>query len=129
MDEEALRRCDLLEEQKRGRVRATCDCSYPVYKQTPADAAATPGRSQDPARLQEGAGSVHTLKADVNLQPIGADHKHVLYIVASAPANLISGHNDIYNPNFILFLIGYIDSSLPGPGPSPPARQEIPVCR
>jgi hypothetical protein len=51
----------------------------------------------------------------VRLQPIGADHKHVPYIVASAPANLISGHNDIYNPNFILFLIGYIDSSLPGP--------------
>lgn len=129
-DENALRRCDLLGEQKQGVVRATCDCSYPVYKQTAAGAGiAAPGQSQNPTGLKEGVGSVHALQGDVTLQPIGAEKKHVSYIVASAPANLISGHNDIYNPNFILFLIGYINSTLPGPGPSRPALEDVAVCR
>ncbi len=129
-NEEALRRCDLLEERKKNLVRDQCDCAYPVYKQTPAVRAglATPGRSLDPAALTAGAGSVRALTADVTLQPIGADNPHVPYIVASAPGNLISGHNDIYNPNFILFLIGYIDNTLPGPGPSKPAIEAVPAC-
>jgi hypothetical protein len=133
-DEAALKRCDLLEEQKAGLVRATCDCSYPVYKQTPTAKAGDigaplPGRSQDPTELKEGGGSVHALKEDVTLQAIDAANKHVPYIVASAPGNLISGHNDIYNPNFILFLIGYINNNLPGPGLSKPASEEVPTCR
>jgi len=132
-NEEALRRCDLLEEQKRGLVRAVCDCSYPVYKLEPSSGSNAgvpmPGRSQNPTLLKEGGGSVHALTADVTLQPIGAVNKNVPYIVASAPPNLISGHNDIYNPNFILFLIGYINNTLPGPGPSKPAREDVPACR
>jgi hypothetical protein len=132
-DEEALRRCDLLEERKKGLVRATCDCSYPVYKQKASgrleSGAAMSGRSQNPTRLSEGSGSVRALTEDVTLQPIGVDVKHVPYIVASAPPNLIGNHNDIYNPNFILFLIGYINNSLPGPGPGKPAREEVPECR
>jgi len=131
-DEEALGHCDLKGEQQRGLVRATCDCSYPVYQQAPAAAAPAgsqiPGRSEDPTQLKAGAGSVHALKEDVVLQPIDESKKHIPYIVASAPGNLISGHNDIYNPNFILFLIGYINSNLPGPGPSKPASEAIPAC-
>jgi len=129
-NEEALKRCDLLEERKKGRVRSTCDCSYPVYKNAPASEAGPPmqGRSQTPTLLLEGSGSVHALHEDVTLQPIAASYKHIPYIVASAPANLISGHNDIYNPNFILFLIGYINNTLPGPG-NKPATAEVPVCR
>jgi len=129
-DEQALTHCDLQEERKKGLVRATCDCSYPVYKETPARdvSALRPGASQTPDLLKEGEGSVHALNADVILQPIKAANKNVPYIVASAPPNLISGHNDIYNPNFILFLIGYINSTLPGPGPSKPISEEIPAC-
>jgi hypothetical protein len=127
-DEKALEHCDLLAEQKSGLVRATCDCSYPVYTQTASDASA--GRSQDQTLLKEGGGRVRALKQeDVTLQPIDPSYKNLPYIVASAPANLISGHNDIYNPNFILFLIGYINSTLPGPGLSKPASEEVPMCR
>jgi hypothetical protein len=129
-DEQALKRCDLLEERKKGLVRATCDCSYPVYKRMHTEGGAlTPGRSANPDQMSESAGSVHALHEDVALEPVGADNKYVPYIVASAPPNLISGHNDIYNPNFILFLIGYINSTLPGPGPSQPANEEVPICR
>jgi hypothetical protein len=126
-DQKALERCDLLEEQKRGVVRATCDCSYPVYAVNAKDTSS--GRSEDQTKLKEGQGSVHALKEDVTLQPINAKNKNVPYIVASAPGNLISGHNDIYNPNFILFLVGYINSTLPGPGPAKPASEDVPMCR
>jgi hypothetical protein len=130
-DEATLKHCDLLEERKRGLVREACDCSYPFYRQTPpgnADASAR-GRSLNPTLLKEGNGSVFAMNQNVTLKPIDADHKYVPYIVASAPPNLISGHNDIYNPNFILFLTGYINSTLPGPGPGKPASEEVPACR
>jgi hypothetical protein len=129
-DEEALKRCDLVEEQKKGLVRAQCDCSYPVYKLTPSrNGALMPGSSRNPDQLMAGEGSVRALSADVTLQPVKPENRHIPYIVASAPANLISGHNDIYNPNFILFLIGYINNSLPGPGPGRPVDDSIPECR
>jgi hypothetical protein len=129
-DQKALEHCGLLEEQKSGLVRARCDCSYPVYAVTPSldTGSIASGRSRDQALLKEGAGSVHALQEDVILQPINAKNKNVPYIVASAPPNLISGHNDIYNPNFILFLVGYINSTLPGPGPAKPASEEVPMC-
>ena len=130
-DQKALEHCDLVGEQKSGLVRARCDCSYPVYAVAPAvnNGPIVSGHSQDQAKLKEGAGSVHALREDVILQPINANNKNVPYIVASAPGNLISGHNDIYNPNFILFLVGYINSTLPGPGPAKPASGDVPMCR
>jgi len=132
-DRKALEHCDLLEEEKSGLVRATCDCSYPVYKEAPAtgSGAVTPGSAQDQAAMKEGKGSVRALGSqDVTLELINPANKNAPYIVASAPGNLISGHNDIYNPNFILFLIGYINSTLPGPGPSKAASEEVPpACR
>ena len=62
------------------------------------------GRSENPTQLMEGSGSVRVLKNQVvTLQPLSATwDKHTPFIVASAPGNLISGHNDIYNPNFVL---------------------------
>ncbi len=65
----------------------------------------------------------------VELQPTSTQmDTHAPFIVASAPGNLISGHNDIYNPNFILFLIGYINNTLPGPGVGKPAVEQTPEC-
>jgi hypothetical protein len=131
-DQEALKRCGLVEEEEKGLVRAQCDCSYPVYKLTPSGGggALMPGKSRNPDQLMAGEGSVRALNAaDVTLQPVKGENRHLPYIVASAPANLISGHNDIYNPNFILFLIGYINNSLPGPGPGKPVDDSIPECR
>jgi hypothetical protein len=130
-DEEAIKRCGLEDEVKNGLVRATCDCSYPVYAQAAASSSASPsGHSENPTQLKEGSGSVHAIGAEVTLQPLSPNRdKHTPFIVASAPGNLISGHNDIYNPNFIMFLIGYINSNLPGPGPGKPAIDELPNCR
>jgi hypothetical protein len=123
----AIQRCGLEEELKRGLVRERCDCSYPHV------AAAVPnaGRTTTPELLKQGAGSVRGVRGDeVRLQPMltGID-KHAPFIVASAPGNLISGHNDIYNPNLVAFLIGYINNTLPGPGPARPATEEIPSCQ
>ena len=133
VDEEAIRRCGLEEERLKNLVRETCDCSYPVYKQAPAvtaSGAPTTGRSDKPELLKEGKGGVRALKnQQVELQPASTHmDQHTPFIVASAPPNLIGGHNDIYNPNFILFLIGYINNTLPGPGPGKPAVEQEPPC-
>jgi len=132
-DADAIQRCDLAGEIKRGLVRETCGCSYPVFAQASAAAAAgatSAGRSEDPTQLKEGAGSVYVLQNQrVKLQPVAANwDKHAPFVVASAPGNLIANHNDIYNPNFVMFLIGYINSSLSGPGPAKPASEAIPQC-
>ena len=128
-DSTAIQRCGLEGEVKRGLVRDRCDCSYPYV----AEAAVTTnaGRTTTPGRLKEGAGSVRGVRnEDVTLQPVVEGmNKNVPFIVASAPGNLISGHNDIYNPNLVAFLIGYINSTLPGPGPARSATEEIPRCQ
>ena len=133
IDEEAIKRCGLEEERLKNQVRETCDCSYPVYKQAPtvaAGGAPITGRSDKPELLKEGKGGVRALKGQqVELQPTSTQmDTHAPFIVASAPGNLISGHNDIYNPNFILFLIGYINNTLPGPGVGKPAVEQTPEC-
>ena len=127
-DAQAIADCDLENEMKHDLVRASCDCSYSVFAEAPT--ATSVGRTDEPTQLKEGAGSVRAVGTDVTLQPIdpGSWDKHSPFLVAAAPGNLISGHNDIYNPNFVLFLIGYINSVLQGPGPAKPLVEDIPQC-
>jgi len=130
-DQKAIDACGLRDEVKEGLARARCDCSYPVYAQAAASAAGlAAGHSDNPTQLKEGNGTVRALgNQEVKLEPLSSSwDPHTPFIVASAPPNLISGHNDIYNPNFILFLIGYINSNLPGPGPGK-AALDAPACR
>ncbi|HEV2722487.1 MAG TPA: hypothetical protein VG323_20870 [Thermoanaerobaculia bacterium] len=91
-DPKQIAACGLENEIKSDLVRAQCDCSYPVYSKGLATMA--------PAAV-------------AHLEPAASNAP---YLVASAPGNLISGHNDIYNPNFVVFLIGFINKSLQGPG-------------
>lgn len=132
-DQAAIQRCGLQNEIAEGLARDKCNCSYPVLGETSASAlaaAADVGTSQAPAQLAAGYGSVRVLgNQEVTLQPLAANWEHAPFIVASAPGNLISGHNDIYNPNFVMFLIGYINSTLPGPGPAKPASDGSPAFR
>jgi len=97
-DPKAIARCGLENEVKEGLARATCECSYAVYSQ--------------------GLGAMRAAAANrAMLQPISqAIDPHTPFLVASAPGNLITGHNDIYNPNFVTFLIDYINQTLPGRG-------------
>lgn len=130
-DQKAIDACGLQKEVEEGLARATCECSYPVYALASSSSGSPSGHSDSPEQLKEGSGAVHALgNQDVTLQPLSPKwDKHAPFIVASAPGNLISGHNDIYNPNFIMFLIGYINSNLPGPGPGKAAVDEMPACR
>jgi hypothetical protein len=129
-DQEAIQRCGLKKEVEEGLARATCGCSYPVLALAAASAmsgASDAGRSESPSELVEGSGSVEVLKNQtVKMEPLSESwDKRTPFIVASAPGNLINGHNDIYNPNLVLFLIGYINNTLPGPGESKPASGEV----
>ena len=128
-DAKAIADCDLSQEIQHDLVRASCDCSYAVFAQAPAQT--TAGRSENAVALKEGSGAVHALNTEVKLQPVDPARwdKHSPFIVASAPGNLIGGHNDIYNPNFVMFLIGYINSTLQGPGPAKAVVNEIPSCQ
>jgi hypothetical protein len=127
-DSKAIEDCGLQDEVKHDLVRKDCDCSYAVLSAPPT--ASDVGKSDNAVQLKEGNGSVHAINNDVKLQPIDPGHwdTHAPFLVASAPGNLISGHNDIYNPNFVMFLIGYINSTLQGPGPAKPAVEAIPQC-
>jgi hypothetical protein len=128
-DESAIQQCGLADERRRNRVRETCNCTYPFDVALMSGALA--GRSESPELLKQGQGTVHALRGqDVSMQPIaGKAAVNAPFIVATAPPNLISGHNDIYNPNFVMFLIGYINGTLPGAGPPKPAIEDIPTCQ
>jgi hypothetical protein len=128
-DPKEIADCDLQHEIDAGLARDTCGCSYRVFS-APPQAASSAGKSDTPSALAQGAGSVHSLNQyDVTLKPLSASlDRHAPFIVASAPGNLISGHNDIYNPNFVLFLIGFINNTMPGPGEAKPAL-DITPCR
>jgi hypothetical protein len=128
-DPKQIADCDLQHEIDAGLARDTCGCSYPVLS-APAMATSNVGKTDTPSALAQGAGSVHALhNLDVTLKPLSPTFdRHTPFIVASAPGNLISGHNDIYNPNFVLFLIGFINNTMPGPGEAKPAL-DITPCR
>lgn len=127
-DPKEIADCDLQREIDAGLARDTCGCSYPVLSAP--SGASNAGTTDTPSALAQGTGSVHVLKNyDVTLQPLLPNlDRHAPFIVASAPGNLISGHNDIYNPNFVLFLIGFINNTMPGPGEAKPAL-DITPCR
>jgi len=127
-DPKQIADCDLQREIDAGLARDTCGCSYPVLSAP--STVSNAGKTDTPTALAQGAGSVHVLKNyDVTLKPLSPSlDRHAPFIVASAPGNLISGHNDIYNPNFVLFLIGFINNSMPGPGEAKPAL-DITPCR
>jgi len=101
-DQKQIDDCKLEKEIKNDLVRAQCDCSYKVYSQGIANM--TPSALP---RLEPAVGNVP-------------------YVVARAPGKLISGHNDIYNPNFVVFLIRFINQSLQGPGMPKPAGAAAP---
>jgi hypothetical protein len=126
-DPKAIADCDLQHEIDAGLARDTCGCSYPVLS-APAMATSNVGKTDTPTALAQGSGSVHALhNLDVTLKPLSPSlDRHAPFIVASAPGNLISGHNDIYNPNFVLFLIGFINNSMPGPGAPKPPQDTMP---
>jgi hypothetical protein len=129
-DQKAIENCDLSHEIEQGLARDKCGCSYSVFS-APPQAASNAGKTDTPTALAQGAGSVHSLNTnyDVTLKPLSPSlDRHAPFIVASAPGNLISGHNDIYNPNFVLFLIGFINNTMPGPGEAK-AAQDITPCR
>jgi hypothetical protein len=129
-DAKAVADCGIDEEIKEGLARGNCGCSYNVYSNPPPTTAPNAGHSDTPSALAQGEGSVHSLHENFNvtLKPLSSSlDRHAPFIVASAPGNLISGHNDIYNPNFVLFLIGFINNTMPGPGePKPP--QDVAPC-
>jgi hypothetical protein len=112
-DQTTLQHCGLEKELQEGLVRDKCDCSYSFYEQMTGGRA---GTSDDPAGLRAGEGSVYVEKDQLVTLKRRRGVPYAPYIVASAPANLISGHSDIYNPNFILFLIGYVNANLPQAG-------------
>jgi len=106
-DQKQIDACGLEKEIKNDLVRVQCDCSYPVYS--------TGIATMKPSALPR-------LEVAPGMHP----DPHTPYLVASAPGNLISGHNDIYNPNFVVFLIGFINKSLEGPGMPKPAADAGP---
>ncbi|HEY6139998.1 MAG TPA: hypothetical protein VI670_19760 [Thermoanaerobaculia bacterium] len=101
-NQEKIDACDLRQEIENDLVRAECTCSYPVYKE-----------------------GIETMRPTslAKLEPMPGTNPdpHAPFIVVSAPGTLISGHNDIYNPNFIVFLIKTINENLQGPGMPKPA--------
>jgi hypothetical protein len=94
-DPKQIHDCGLEKEIKEDLVRAQCDCSYPVYS--------------------KGIGTM-TPPTLARLEAKPGTPANAPFLVASAPGNLVSGHNDIYNPNFVAFLIKYINDHLQGPG-------------
>lgn len=88
--------CGLTGERK---VRPKCNCTYSFDMPR-----ATSGEMAD-----SGQGTVTTAEGStVRLRALGDWDPNTPFIVAAAPANLIDGHNDIYNPNFVAFLTEYI---------------------
>lgn len=108
-DNAELERCHIKREEEEDLVRSTCDCSYPTYK----NADPLVGTTADISTLRAGKGTVRGVEnATISLRPLHGGEEFSPYIVATAPRELISGHNDIYNPNFIAFLIAFVDSTL-----------------
>ena len=101
-DEAAIKKtiadCGLSSEKK---VRPKCNCTYPFDM---------PRSTSGAQMVDQGEGTVTTASGStVRLRALADDFDpNTPFLVAVAPANLIDGHNDIYNPNFIAFLTEYI---------------------
>jgi hypothetical protein len=101
---EIVQQCGLQKELEEGTVRDRCGCSYNLFSGSRAV-------ESDPQLVRAGQGSVTAPDGVVQLRPIGAaPQQHVPFLVAKASPELINGHNDIYNPNFVAFLLGYMNS-------------------
>jgi hypothetical protein len=101
---EVAKRCGLTNELEEGKVRDRCGCSYNLFS-------GSHGVESDPQLVRSGDGSVTAPDGVVRLHPTGASlQQHVPFLVAKASPELINGHNDIYNPNFVAFLLGYMNS-------------------
>jgi hypothetical protein len=101
VDEEKIKKtiadCGLAGERK---VRPQCNCTYAFDMPL----------SSTETMVGSGQGTVTTAGGStVRLRATAKEwDPNTPFIVATAPASLIDGHNDIYNPNFIAFLTEYI---------------------